>query len=356
MPISIEELDSSTREENITIILGKGILLKIIENSEKRNLLNNKVVKKFVSSPNLCHDDIRFPILELSKIETSWSVPKFMKSLLDISQRKDFKVWINSVELPSSVIAASKFYKDLEEEFSQTVKQKLSKIPKEELEEITSDLMYTLVGKIDEKLAKEENEKIIAIGDSIKERTGFDILVPSTLLLCPNCRVLLSTEEYRGSKKCYLCKNKIKRHDANRVYIHKLNDHIKKVLEKNLWFEAYMARLLRKLGYKTWTGVHVMGASGILHEIDVLAIRKGTVLNVECKTGKVSRNDVFNFCTKVGDLKSHVSILALIQKLPESETREFVKKNPAIIRLEDMGKRRESEIVNYLKGRLTIKA
>lgn len=117
-----------------------------------------------------------------------------------------------------------------------------------------------------------------------------------------------------------------------------------------------MARLLRKLGYKTWTGVHVMGASGILHEIDVLAIRKGTVLNVECKTGKVSRNAVFNFCTKVGDLKSHVSILALIQKLPESETREFVKKNPAIIRLEDMGKRRESEIVNYLKGRLTIKA
>ena len=65
---------------------------------------------------------------------------------------------------------------------------------------------------------------------------------------------------------------------------------------------------------------------------------------------------MFNFCTKVGDLKAHVSILALIGNLPESETREFVKKNPAIIRLEDMGKMKEVDILTDLRQSLSIKA
>ena len=225
-----------------------------------------------------------------------------------------------------------------------------------DLEEIMSDIMYGVVGKVDEELVQEENKKIMSIGDKIKEKTGFDILAPSTLLLCPKCRVILSTEEYRDIKKCYVCAKKVKREDADRIYVYKVHDQIKKVLEKNLWFEAYLDRLLRRLGWKTWTSVHVMGASGILHEIDVLAIRKGTILIGECKTGKVSRNDVFNFCTKVGDLKSHVPILALIKELPEPETREFVRKNPAIIRLENMGKMKETEILNELERRLSIKS
>jgi Holliday junction resolvase len=98
-----------------------------------------------------------------------------------------------------------------------------------------------------------------------------------------------------------------------------------------------------------------MGASGILHEVDVLAIRKGTVLVCECKTGKVSRNDVFNFCTKASDLKAHISILALVDELPEPQTREFLKKNPAIIRIENMGKKKEIEVLNDLRQRLLIK-
>ena len=88
-----------------------------------------------------------------------------------------------------------------------------------------------------------------------------------------------------------------------------------------------------------------MGASGMLHEVDVLAIRDESVIACECKTGKVTRNDVFNFFTKVSDLKVNLSILVLIHSFPEPETRRFVKRNPAIIGLENMGKREDTEIL-----------
>ena len=355
MPVSFVELDSSTREENITIIVGKNILLKIIEDPDKQTVLRNNVVKKFVSITDLCHDDTRNLIEELIREEAFLNAPSFARTILNLSQNTEFSKFLSGLgEFESSMgkLMDSKFLKSLEKEVTPLLKQKFEKMPPSQLENMASDIMHRFVGKIDEKLVDQQNKKMVSIGDKIKEMAHFDVLVPSTLILCPKCRVPLSMEEYRGSKKCHVCGKKIAREKAKRIYIHKVNDKVKEVWKKNLWFEAYMAKLLRRLGFKTWTSVHVMGASGILHEVDVLAIRKGTVLTCECKTGKVSRNDVFNFCTKVGDLKNHISILALVKKLPETETREFVKKNPAIIRLENMGETREANILDKLRDRL----
>jgi len=356
MPISIVELDSSTKEENITLILGKNILLKIVEDLEKQTLLKNEAVKRFISIRDLCHDDMRLLIEELTKIESLLIAPSKIRTLLTLAESVDAKVLFEIEGSFGESMMSSKVYKGIEKEITQSFQRQFEKMSKEELESMRSDLMHGIMGTLDEKLIRTENKKLMAINDKIKEKSGFEILVPSNLLLCPTCKIVLSTEEFSGSKKCYICSKKIARKTAERVYTYKVPDQIKKVWKKNLWFEAYMARLLRRLDCKTWTSVHVMGASGILHEVDVLAIRNGTILIAECKTGKVSRNDVFNFCTKVGDLKVHVSILALIKELPEPETREFVKKNPAIIRLENMGKMKESEIVDELERRLSIKS
>ena len=355
MPISIIELDSSTKEENITLILGKNILLKIVEDLEKQTLLKNNAVKKFISIPDLCHNDLRSLIEEIIKKESFLIAPGAIKTLLEFAESKDVNILFEIEGSLRESILNSKFYKTIEKEISRTAQREFEKMSQEELETMRSEVMHRFMGRVDEKLVQTENKKLMSISDKIKEKAGFEILVPSNLLLCPTCKIVLSTEEFRGSKKCYACKKEVKREDAERVYTYKVPDQVKKVWEKNLWFEAYMARLLRKLGCKTWTSVHVMGASGILHEVDVLAIRNGTVLICECKTGKVSRNDVFNFCTKVGDLKAHIAILALIKELPEPETREFVKKNPAIIRLENMGKTKEADILTELNERLSIK-
>ena len=146
--------------------------------------------------------------------------------------------------------------------------------------------------------------------------------------------------------------------EVERIPIYKVRENIKKIWFNNLWFEAYLGKLLEKLGWKTWVGVYVMGALGVPHQIDVLGIRqsKGIVLAVECKTGKFSRNDVFNFCTKIGDIKAHIAILALLEELPDPATREFVKKNPAIIRLENMKNIDEKEIFSKLETAFDLKA
>jgi len=107
------------------------------------------------------------------------------------------------------------------------------------------------------------------------------------------------------------------RKDVERVPIHRIAEPVKRLWVKDFWFEAYMAKLFEKLGWTTWTAVHIMGSSGVPHEIDVLARKESNVVVVECKTGDVSRNHVFTFLTKTQDLKVNLGILALMRALPE---------------------------------------
>jgi len=354
MPINIEPLDSSVTKERITVIIGKNILLKIIDDLERQNLLKSKVVKDFVSMPDLCLDDTRYLIEELFKEEALIGAPGFLITLLSFSQSDEFVEFVSRIDKMEDSIRElmdSKFQKTLWQEFDRFIKRKLEKMSPEELESFKSDILRRTLGKIDKVMIQNGNKKLMSISDKIKEKAGFEILVPSNLLICPKCKVII-LEDFTGGRNCYMCNKEITMDNVERFFVYKVNDAIREVWRKNLWFEAYMARLLRRLDYKTWTSVHVMGSSGILHEVDVLGIRNGAVLIAECKTGNVSRNDVFNFCTKVSDLKIHVSILALIKEFPEPETREFVRKNPAIIRLENLGKMKEDEILAELEQRL----
>lgn len=357
MPINLIPLDSTVTKENITVLIGKNILLEIIEDPAMQTLLDDKLVKGFIKAPNLCHDDVRFLIDELFREEVLMGAPNAVMSFLELAQSPEFEALLSITKKAESFMqdfVNSEFQKTIWKEFEKFIQAKFDKMPKEEMERFKADILRRTIGKADMKAVQDGNQRIISIGEKIQEKTGIDILVPSSLLLCPKCKVILSIGEFRGSKKCYICSESVKRESMERIPINQVHDRIREIWRRNIWFEAYMARLLRKLGFKTWTSVHVMGASGILHEVDVLAIRKGTVLMCECKTGKVSRNHVFNFNTKIGDLKAHVSVLALVGELPEPETREFVKKNPAIISLENMGKMMESEVLKHLGQKLSI--
>jgi len=70
----------------------------------------------------------------------------------------------------------------------------------------------------------------------------------------------------------------------------------------------------------------------------------------ECKSGRVRREEVFNFWTKVYDIRSHFSMLALTGELPDPETREFLEKNPSVICLENLGKKTKKEIIDLIHG------
>ena len=235
--------------------------------------------------------------------------------------------------------------------------------PRESLQELISIVFQDLFIHLDKVDLKEEiREKILEhrkklwdIDEKIKEITGFRITVPFVLLACDKCKNILSPKEI-SENRCLVCNEPLNIEKIEYIPIYKVPDEIKAIWNSNLWFEAYVAKMLRRLNFQTWIGVHCMGASGIMHEVDVLAIRDGTIVIAECKTGKITRNDVFNFCTKISDLKAHVSILALIKELPEPETREFIRKNRTIVMLENIGKKKEEEIFNELKQGLSLKA
>lgn len=142
----------------------------------------------------------------------------------------------------------------------------------------------------------------------------------------------------------------VSRVTATRLLIHDVDPDLAQAWQQNLWFEEYVAGLLWSLEWKIWTHVHVLGMSGILHEIDVLAIKKSFIICVECKTGKVAREDVFNFSIKMSDLKAHIGVLAFLRQLPEPETRKFVQKNPGLVVLENLGEKQKAGILDEIKS------
>jgi hypothetical protein len=353
MPYRVEELDSSyVQEENIVLILGRTIILKMIENKQITDLLNTENSKKFVSIKNLCNDEIRLLIDKLMEKEVYLTAPSWLKKLMQgkdkLAQLEPALKWFGEItrDIAQSELAKVMAKKLVEE----------SKLDEELLkrEDLRADLLFRVKGEINTKQLKNYESNLQSIAKKIKEKTGFRILEPSTLFICPNCKVVLDEKEI-DSKKCLSCNKEIG--EAERIPIYKVGENIKKIWFNNLWFEAYVGKLLEKLGWKTWVSVNVIGTSGVLHQIDVLAIHKskGTVLVAECKTGKVSRNEVFNFCTKIGDIKAHMAILALIDELPDPATREFVRKNPAIIRLENMKNLNEDNVLSDLRKKFEIK-
>jgi len=331
------------REENPTIIIGKNVLLKIIEDPHKESLLKNDNIQRLLSIPNLCNKETRELIDNLLKEDPYLHLPINLESLLQILglrnlNFKDAMVYcLNNISIED--------FRETFIHFDVESHRKMS---------VTKSTPLSLK-RLDKKEILKHEQNLLAIDEKIKKIAGFGIVVPHVLVACPKCNGLLSSKEI-SDKKCLICKEPLNMKNIERIPTYTVPDEIRRFWESNLWFEAYMAKMLRKLNFQTWVSVHAMGASGIMHEVDVLAIRDGTIVIAECKTGKVSRNDVFNFCTKISDLKAHVSILALIKELPDPETREFIKKNPAIIRLENMSKKKEDEIFDELEQRLSLKA
>ena len=136
--------------------------------------------------------------------------------------------------------------------------------------------------------------------------------------------------------------------------INETSPEIKELWKTGLWFEEYIAKFLRAHQWKTWTRVRVLGASGIPHEIDVLGIKNGFVLIVECKTGQAKREDVFNFWAKFLDLKVHIGVFAMLKEL-DKETKEFLSRSLSSVLLEKLEQKKRREISEDIKKTIIAK-
>jgi hypothetical protein len=308
----IIELDKTASDSNVTLLLGSNILLKMFEDSESESLLKEITVKKLLNVENLTDDKT---VNALDALLRTPGLTQVTTPSRDMTPTWSMISWGSVLE---------KSYFEMIDDNT-------------ELEMVSSDVL--------ERREKEllENER------EVKELTGIQFLEPTVALLCPSCRRLLYIGEFRGTRTCPECKQDISRADATRLPIHKVPDTLRKAWEAGSWFEAYFAKLLRKLDWKTWTRVHIMGSSGVPHEIDALAVKSDNVIVCECKTGKTTRNDVFTFLTKTQDLKVQMGILSILGKLPETETRDFIRKNRLLFLLEDMREMKDGEIVEKLR-------
>ena len=73
----------------------------------------------------------------------------------------------------------------------------------------------------------------------------------------------------------------------------------------------------------------VYGVSGAPHQIDVLAIKNGRVIIVECKAGDFSPNQIKNIMAKYYDIRCH-NALALSTYTIHHDGKKIIEKNPAI--------------------------
>lgn len=372
MPFKIHELDSSLKEEDVTIIVGKNVILKLVERSDQDFLFRDPYVRALLKTPDLTHKDKIKKINRLIEIGYRLETLTFQESFLGFAQslffdphmRKKFLGEKADKEFEESMKKSMKEVKIVESvrDFSKLLKE-LKKMSEEEIDQF-SEAMSMVLTKLPEayfefvkKTIEESNKESIAIEKSLQAKNEKLVLLRSVAMpFCPHCKRSLFPDEksryglIKESVKCRGCRRKVTNKNATYLYIHRLHPSLLEVWSKGIWLEEYFASILRSLGWsETRTHVLVLGASGVRHEIDVLGIKGSRVCLVECKTGKISRKDVFNFWTKIFDIRSHISIYLCTEEMPEPETRHFLQNNPSVILLEKIKEKHTEQLIQELK-------
>ena len=189
-------------------------------------------------------------------------------------------------------------------------KRELSKRNKSEFEDFDNNL-------------KRRQDLLKKLAKNLK----FEIVKSHKEHLCKNCNGFrpgpsLATED---KPTCALCKGLLKG-----FYIQQIDTEVVNYLT-GYWLEDYIASLLNKNEWKAWSSPTLMvyGVSGASHQIDVLAIKRGRVLIVECKTGEFAPTQVMNFLGKYHDIRCHQAFAISIGRI-HPDAKKIIEKNAAI--------------------------
>lgn len=134
-------------------------------------------------------------------------------------------------------------------------------------------------------------------------KVSLDILTPVTLYLCRECNKLLSMDKFAPAS-CKCGKNISDVSKTRREPLACFDTQLQDFIKNNHWFEYGVDYLLRKRNFQTLCGVHVLGHSGNLHEIDNVAESKSANFRFfcECKTAAVKTADLFVLAGKMADI------------------------------------------------------
>lgn len=323
---NIEEIDKTSSIKDVTVLIGKDILLKI---SKQKSVFNvNKGLRQLINSGDLFLEE------NVKNIEKMVLLNREInKRIEEDIQRRDFLLPI--IKYKSN----NKRNKSIEEMFKQQ-----------------KDFFEKTFNKI-LNLSKELSE--------IQKKYSINISTIKHLYFCNTCKSFI--DELREINlfyekiKCPLCSTEINEKDLSNV------PYLDKDIEAYLngkWLENYMAKLFELVGYRVWPGVFVAGVSGMNHEIDLLAVNKGGyTLILECKTtrrtdqnGKIvagikRKEDIFNLAIKNNDIKSNYAFLITLYELPKTDKESigFLKKTPGLGYLDNLINKTDAQVIRSIK-------
>jgi len=163
--------------------------------------------------------------------------------------------------------------------------------------------------------------------ETLSKKLKFEVIKPHKEYFCKNCNGFRSGPDLTQTNppNCALCRNLLKK-----LSIKQLDTDIVNYLT-GYWLEDYIANIFNTFEWKAWSSPTLMiyGVSGASHQVDVLAIKNGRVLIVECKTGEFSPTQVMNFLGKYYDIRCHQALAVAIGKI-HPDALKIIEKNAAI--------------------------
>lgn len=174
---------------------------------------------------------------------------------------------------------------------------------------------------------------------------------PQDLYFCKKCDAYLGPIDETLPNKCQACQEPATGKANSTTSFRLIDDGMHNYLQGS-WVQDYVARLLRKAGWKIWTECLVMGASGVSHQIDLLAVHEATgrVMIAECKTQAVS-DHAFQLITQFADIQPGFALLISRNPMNECDGKSLIQKKPGLKLIELAGKS-DAEISSILTGYL----
>ncbi len=300
MAMTIIELDGTSKED-FSILVGKSVILKFTQ--EPPLIERSRPLKKLITaSLNLLQDTQKLEaIKELVSI-----TGRIQKHLADsISRRDNMRDYINDPET-SDEDKADLF------DFSkrrQVVMRERIKIASDSIRKVEKDLGGLYVAQAHE------------------------------LYFCDNCSSYLGQVDEMLPNKCMACGTQTNPRPGKPGGSYRfLPDDVHAYLGGK-WIQDYSAKLLRRAGWKTWTECWVMGASGVKHQIDLLAVHEtqGRVLIAECKTRAVSE-DAFQLITQFSDIQPSFGLLISLNGMGVCSGKDLIERKPGLKLIELLNK------------------
>lgn len=129
------------------------------------------------------------------------------------------------------------------------------------------------------------------------------ILSTETLYVCANCNRIVSVDWFQAAS-CKCGRAIANTTDVIQVSIKCFNRILTQFLAANIWLEYGIAHLFRQKNATAFVGWHVLGHSGVWHEIDVIAESKQWNQRIfgECKNAELKVSDVFVLSGKMNDI------------------------------------------------------